>query len=144
MYQRIRKSPALFVILATASCVGTMAQSGGSAGSTKNPFKDVNFFLNPEYVANVEATAKRHPDMADQIRKVAQYPTAVWLDQIAAVKNLKGWLDEAKKQQDASGKPSRPAWSAPRTLGLFASARQRLHPPPSHGAAALTLNNGGL
>ena len=107
MHQRILKSPGLFVILATASCVGAMSQRGSeSTGSSKNPFKDVNFFLNPAYTANVEATAERHPDMADQIRKVEKYPTAVWLDQIAAVKNLKGWLDGAKKQQDESGKPT--------------------------------------
>jgi cellulose 1,4-beta-cellobiosidase len=106
MHQRMRKSPALFAILATASCVGAMTQTGGSAGSAKNPFKDVAYFINPGYVANVEATAKRHPEMADQILKVAKYPSAGWLDQIAAIKNLKVWLDEAKKQQDATGKPT--------------------------------------
>jgi cellulose 1,4-beta-cellobiosidase len=107
MPQRTRTIPALFVILAAASCVGSMGQVGASSkGSSTNPFKDVAFFLNPAYTENVEATAKRHPDMADAIRKVAQQPTAVWLDRIAAVQNLKGWLDEAKKQQDTSGKPT--------------------------------------
>ena len=107
MHQRTRMIPALFVMLATASCVGSMSQAGAkSKGSSTNPFKDVAFFLNPAYTENVEATAKRNPDMADAIRKVATYPTAVWLDRIAAVQNLKGWLDEAKKQQDASGKPT--------------------------------------
>jgi cellulose 1,4-beta-cellobiosidase len=107
MHQRIRKSPGLFILLAASSCIGAVSQTGGgSAGSTKNPFKGANFFLNPGYIESVEATAKRNPDMADQIRKVEKYPTAVWLDQIAAVKNLKGWLDAAKKQQDESGKPT--------------------------------------
>ena len=105
MHQRIRISPALFVILAATSCAGTIGQSGGSSspGSSRNPFKDVSFFLNPEYTANVEATAKKYPDEADKIRKVAQNPTAVWLDSIKAVNNLQGWLDEAKKQQEATG-----------------------------------------
>jgi cellulose 1,4-beta-cellobiosidase len=52
----------------------------------------------------VEATAKKHPDEADRIRKVASYPTGVWLSDIASVANLKGWLDQAKQQQDESGK----------------------------------------
>ena len=106
MHKRTCMKTGLFLILA-ASCAGSSGQSGAVApGSTKNPFKDVNYFLNPEFVANVEATAKRHPELAEQIKKVAQYPSAGWLDSIAAVKNLKVWLDEAKKQQDASGKPT--------------------------------------
>jgi cellulose 1,4-beta-cellobiosidase len=71
-----------------------------------NPFKDVRFFVNPEYAASVEATAAKHPDEAAAIRKVATNPTGVWLSDIKAVENLKGWLDEAKKQQDASGVPT--------------------------------------
>jgi cellulose 1,4-beta-cellobiosidase len=108
MHQRILKSPAFLIALAIAGCAGGLGETApsGSEGSTKNPFKGVNFFINPEYVANVEATAKKHPDEADTIRKVAQYPSAVWLDSIKSVENLKGWLDEAKKQQDASGKPT--------------------------------------
>jgi cellulose 1,4-beta-cellobiosidase len=108
MHQRIRINPALFVILAASSCAGTIGQAGSSSspGSSHNPFKDVAFFLNPEYTANVEATAKKHPDMADKILNVAKYPTAVWLDSIKSVNNLQGWLDEAKKQQDATGKPT--------------------------------------
>ncbi len=104
MHQRIRINPALFVILSTSACAGTMNMA--SPGSSHNPFKKANFFINPEYVANVEATAKKHPDMAAAIREVEKYPTAVWLDSIASVKNLPVWLDEAKKQQDATGKPT--------------------------------------
>ena len=107
MQMPIRISPALFALLATSAC-GGFGQVGGSSseGSSHNPFKGSAFFLNPEYTANVEATAKNHPEEADKIRKVATYPTAVWLDSIKSVENLQGWLDEAKKQQDASGKPT--------------------------------------
>jgi cellulose 1,4-beta-cellobiosidase len=77
------------------------------AGGGGNPFKGVRFFLNPEYTASVEATAaKHHPDEAAIIRKVAKYPTGVWLSDIKAVEICQGWLDEAKKQQDASGVPT--------------------------------------
>jgi cellulose 1,4-beta-cellobiosidase len=95
------------LLLATSSCAGSIGSvETGKPEARGNPFKDVAFFLNPEYVASVEATAKNHPDMAAQIQKVARYPTAVWLSDLKAVGNLKGWLDEAKKQQDANGKPT--------------------------------------
>jgi cellulose 1,4-beta-cellobiosidase len=108
MHQRTRLHPALFVVLAAFGCAGSMAEGGGSTspGSDHNPFKGTNFYINPAYAASVEATAKRNPDEADRIRKVAKYPTAVWLDSIKAIDKLPGWLDEAKKQQDASGKPT--------------------------------------
>jgi cellulose 1,4-beta-cellobiosidase len=109
MQKSILKKSALFVILAASGCAGSIGETGGGPapqGSTRNPFKDVAFFLNPAYTASVEATAKKHPDEAATIRKVAQYPTAVWLDAISAIDKLPGWLDEAKKQQDASGKPT--------------------------------------
>ena len=107
MHQRIRINPALFVILAASSCAGALGETGSSSpASGKNPFKDVAFFVNPSYAANVEATAKRHSDEAATIRKVAKIPTAVWLDSIKAVDKLQGWLDEAKRQQDTNGKPT--------------------------------------
>jgi cellulose 1,4-beta-cellobiosidase len=89
-----------------AGGIGSVGPDEAKAGSHGNPFKDVAFFINPEYKASVEATAKRHPDDAAAIRKVEQYPTGVWLSDIKAVGQLKGWLDEAKKQQDASGTPT--------------------------------------
>ena len=110
MQKSILKKSALFVILAATGCAGGIGEVGGgaeaAAGSSHNPFKDVAFFLNPGYTASVEAAAKRHPAEAATIRKVAQNPTAVWLDSISSIDNLPGWLDEAKKQQDASGRPT--------------------------------------
>jgi len=98
----------LALLLTTASCAGSLGVPASSekTSTSKNPFKDVRFFLNPEYVANVEATAQRHPDEADAIRKVATYPTGVWMSAIKDVANLQGWLDEAKRQQDESGVPT--------------------------------------
>jgi cellulose 1,4-beta-cellobiosidase len=110
----------LSVSLAFSACASmgkgaaAPAPSGSDPGraeaSRRNPFLDVNFFLNPEYVDSVEATAKAFPSDAEAIRKVKQYPSGLWLDSIAHVANVPRWLDEAKKQQQASGKP---------TLSLF-------------------------
>lgn len=74
--------------------------------SRRNPFLGANFFINPEFVENVEATAKAYPSDAEAIRKVKQYPTGLWLDNIAHVENIPLWLNEARKQQQASGKPT--------------------------------------
>jgi cellulose 1,4-beta-cellobiosidase len=106
-----RALAALSVSIALSACAsigkGSAVQApGGGEGSRRNPFLDVNFFLNPEYVASVEATAKAFPAEADAIRKVEQYPTGLWLDSIAHVANLPLWLAEARKQQQASGKPT--------------------------------------
>jgi cellulose 1,4-beta-cellobiosidase len=106
----------LSVSLIFSACVGVGKNDAGTPASARteasrrNPFLGVNFFLNPEYVENVEATAKAFPAEADAIRKVKQYPTGLWLDSIAQVANIPKWLDEAKKQQESSGKP---------TLSLF-------------------------
>ena len=98
------------LVVAGLSCGSTLGNpppvTHVSDTTGKNPFKGVNFFLNPDYVQKVEATAQRYPDFAHLIRKVQQYPTAVWLDAIARVPKLKEWLAEAKRQQDASGQPT--------------------------------------
>jgi cellulose 1,4-beta-cellobiosidase len=111
----------LSVSLAFSACGAGLGKSGGAsapasgdsaraAASRRNPFLGANFFLNPEYIANVEATAKRFPSDADAIRKVKRYPTGLWLDSIAKVASIPQWLDQAKQQQQSSGQP---------TLSLF-------------------------
>ena len=86
----------------------TMAYGGAgeASGNHRNPFSGVEFFLNPEYVAAVEAAAQAVPAEADLIRKVKQYPTGLWIDSIAQVALVPKWLGEAKKQQEASGHPT--------------------------------------
>ena len=86
--------------------MGPAAALGGQAGREANPFAGAAFFVDPDYAARVEATARRHSDEADAIRKVASQPTALWLDSIAKVAKVSGWLDEAKKQQIANGRPT--------------------------------------
>jgi len=82
------------------------ADNAAAEAAKANPFLNVNFYINPGYVENVKATAQRHPAMAEKIMKVAQYPSAIWLDSIAAIPNIPKALDEAKRQQAASGKPT--------------------------------------
>jgi cellulose 1,4-beta-cellobiosidase len=106
----------LIVFLSAATCGGSLRKNGHASDVTqdtvvsettgKNPFKNVRFFLNPDYIEEVESTARKFPDKAAQIRRVEAQPTAVWLDTIAEVSKLPRFLDEAKKQQAESGQPT--------------------------------------
>lgn len=70
-----------------------------------NPFVGAEFFLDQRYVDNVLSTVKLAPDKKELLEKAARYPTGLWLDRIAALKALPGWLDEATAQQTKVGKP---------------------------------------
>jgi len=75
-----------------------------------NPFEGAQMYVNPDYVAAVDGVAKNHPADAALLKKVGQYPTAIWLSWIKDTKNLPKYLDDAQKQQDASGKPVVPTF----------------------------------
>jgi cellulose 1,4-beta-cellobiosidase len=71
-----------------------------------NPFVDARFYRNVDYVAAVNAAADRQGGtLGQRMRQVANYPTFVWLDSIAAVhgsdgypRGLAGHLDKALEQ----------------------------------------------
>jgi cellulose 1,4-beta-cellobiosidase len=72
----------------------------------QNPFVGANFYRNVDYVASVNAAADRQGGALGQMmRQVADYPTFVWLDSIAAVNGTDGYprsfaghLDKALEQ----------------------------------------------
>jgi cellulose 1,4-beta-cellobiosidase len=109
-YRRIHTTAAFLAILAVSVCGESLGRGMGGQDHhhvpNDNPFRNVRFFLNPEYVAKVEATAQKYPGETATIRKVAQYPTGVWLDSIKSVEKLPIWLDEAKKEQLETGQPT--------------------------------------
>jgi cellulose 1,4-beta-cellobiosidase len=71
-----------------------------------NPFVGATFYRNVDYVASVKAAADlQGGDLGRQMRQVANYPTFVWMDSIAAVngtngypRSLAGHLDKAIEQ----------------------------------------------
>ena len=92
--------------MACAGAVPVPASSvTGVTPSTGNFFDGASFYVNPEYVAKVEAAAAQSPAHAAQFRKVEAYPTAIWLDTIAAAKDASRYLDAAAAQQKASQQP---------------------------------------
>jgi cellulose 1,4-beta-cellobiosidase len=100
-----------------------------------NPFAGAHFYLDPAYVAKVQAAVKDSPADAALLKKVAAFPTAIWLDSIRSVGAVKKALDDARAQQKKEGQP---------VVTVFA-----LYNLPERDCAAvasngeLTLANGG-
>jgi cellulose 1,4-beta-cellobiosidase len=70
-----------------------------------NPFEGAHLYINPDYAKTVEGLAVAHPDDAALLKKMATFPTAIWLSWIADTKDVGRYLDDALAQQKASGKP---------------------------------------
>jgi cellulose 1,4-beta-cellobiosidase len=82
--------------------------SAGAAGA--NPFANARLYVNAEFAQLVDAAAAHAPAEAARIRKLASYPTAVWLDSIARVSTVSQHLAAAARQQAAAGKPVVPVF----------------------------------
>jgi cellulose 1,4-beta-cellobiosidase len=70
-----------------------------------NPFAGVGFYIHPAYVKKVESSIKADPADAALLKKVEAFPTAVWLDSIAAAGTVSKVLDDAAAQEKKAGKP---------------------------------------
>lgn len=70
-----------------------------------NPFEGANLYINPDYAKTVEGLAVAHPDDAALLKKMATFPTAIWLSWIADTKDVGRYLDDALARQKAGGKP---------------------------------------
>jgi cellulose 1,4-beta-cellobiosidase len=97
----------------TAACGAApppLGSPGPSGDHAQNPFAGAGFFIDPDFVKKVDAAAAAAPADAALLKKVASYSTAVWLDSIAKTKEVSRYLDEAKKQEAAAGKPVVPVF----------------------------------
>jgi cellulose 1,4-beta-cellobiosidase len=63
------------------------------------------FYINPEYVKEVEDAAAASPENAATIKKVAAFPTATWIVMNSFVEKVPKVLDAAAKQSGSDGKP---------------------------------------
>ncbi|MGV9453024.1 glycoside hydrolase family 6 protein [Streptomyces sp. NPDC003635] len=116
---RRRRSAALATALATLM-LGVAGQIAGQPAAAAeahvdNPFAGATFYLNPDYAEHVDTSIAQTSDAAlkAKMEKVKSYPTAVWMDRIAAVhggeanagrKSLADHLDLALAQK----KPGQP------------------------------------
>ncbi|ANS68959.1 cellulose 1,4-beta-cellobiosidase [Streptomyces lincolnensis] len=116
---RRRRSAALATALATLM-LGAAGQIAGQPAAAAeahvdNPFAGASFYLNPDYAEHVDTSIAQTSDatLKAKMEKVKSYPTAVWLDRIAAIhggaanagrKSLADHLDLALAQK----KPGQP------------------------------------
>ncbi|MGW2386307.1 glycoside hydrolase family 6 protein [Streptomyces sp. NPDC001658] len=116
---RRRRSAALATALATLM-LGVAGQIAGQPAAAAephvdNPFAGATFYLNPDYAEHVNTSIAQTSDatLKAKMEKVKSYPTAVWMDRIAAVhggdanagrKSLADHLDLALAQK----KPGQP------------------------------------
>ncbi len=100
-----------------------------------NPFEGAHFYVNPDYAKKVQSTAAANPGKAEQIKKVAAQPTALWLDTIASVAGIDGKIGDAAKQKAADGKPAVPVFVVYDLPNRDCAAKS--------SAGELTVENGG-
>ncbi len=101
------------LVLACGACgasVKPLGSPGPSGNHASNPFAGAGFFVDPDFVKKVEAAAAAAPADAALLKKVSAFSTAVWLDSIAKTKEVSRYLDEARKQEAAAGKPVIPVF----------------------------------
>ncbi|MFE2645571.1 glycoside hydrolase family 6 protein [Streptomyces nigra] len=117
--RRRRRSAALATALATLM-LGAAGQIAGQPAAAAeahvdNPFAGATFYVNPDYAELVDTSITQTSDatLKAKMEKVKSYPTAVWMDRIAAVhggednagrKSLADHLDLALAQK----KPGQP------------------------------------
>ena len=88
----------------------------GGAGSvdvatTGNPFVGAEMYVSQDYANEIDISIAAHPEDAALLEKVKQYPTAIWLDRIAAIDGVNGrqslatHLDNALALQGTNKKP---------------------------------------
>eukprot|EP00727_Mastigamoeba_balamuthi_P008148 m51a1_g3954 putative cellulose -beta-cellobiosidase (462) ;mRNA; f:343775-345325 len=83
-----------FILLAVAALAGLAV-----ATQSKNPYQlGKKVFVNPDFVAEVEAAEAVKPSMKAQFEIVKKYPTFIWLDTISMLDKLPGYMAAAKAQ----------------------------------------------
>jgi cellulose 1,4-beta-cellobiosidase len=101
-----------------AACAGAGASmkpvavvpATGPHAPDKNPFDGAKLYVNPDYKATIEELAAKHPEAAVNLKKLASYPTAIWMSKIADLAKLPGYLADAEAQQTSGGKPVVPVF----------------------------------
>ena len=70
-----------------------------------NPFQGARFYVDPEFARTVARVPTATPEDAARMKKVAAFPTAVWLESVETAKLAGPTLDDALKQEAAGGGP---------------------------------------
>jgi len=72
--------------------------------ATGNPYLGTDYYINPDFVAEIEDTIKSYPQLETQLRKTQNISAAYWIDTISRIGNITKVLEGAKAQQARTGK----------------------------------------
>ena len=75
-----------------------------------NPFVGAKIYVDPEFARMVARVPAPAPADAARLKKLATYPTAVWLESLETAKLAGPTLDDALKQEAAGGGPVLPVF----------------------------------
>jgi len=89
------------LLLAAVLCCAAVYKVSAATG---NPFQGSDYYVNPDFDDEVNATIKKYPQYEAKMRKVAQTSAAYWIDTIARIPNASKVLDGAHAQQQKTGK----------------------------------------
>jgi cellulose 1,4-beta-cellobiosidase len=98
----------IFFVGACCAAPAPAPRAGQTLGEVRagaNPFDGARFYVNPEYVAKVEASAANAAGDAERLRKVEAFPTAIWLSSIDRARRAARYLDDGLSLQERTGQP---------------------------------------
>jgi hypothetical protein len=75
-----------------------------------NPFADAAFFLDDDYVHNVESMFAAAPAEVPKLEAMRKYATGLWVDSTARIERITPWLDAAEQQARDLAKPVVPVF----------------------------------
>jgi len=75
-----------------------------------NPFAGGKLYVDPEFARMVAKAPTSSPEDAARLKKLATYPTAVWLESLETAKLAGPTLDDALKQESSGGGPVVPVF----------------------------------
>ena len=75
-----------------------------------NPFQGARFYVDPEFARTVAKVTAPTPEDGARLKKLAAFPTAVWLESLETAKLAGPTLDDALKQEAAGGGPIVPVF----------------------------------
>jgi cellulose 1,4-beta-cellobiosidase len=74
-----------------------------AAISDRNPWLNINYFINPEFAQSVSKAVAIYPAQQTLLELAARYPVAYWVDTIAKVPNVTNILSQAKAIKTSTG-----------------------------------------
>jgi cellulose 1,4-beta-cellobiosidase len=107
----------LLVIGCAAGCASTSSTTPKQIAAPTtppapavNPFQGARFYVDPEFAKTVAKVTAPTPDDGARLKKVAAFPTAVWLESLETAKLAGPTLDDALKQEAAGKGPVVPVF----------------------------------